>query len=442
MSTLARLRAGQLAGARRLDLNEGLEAFPPEIFDLADTLEVLNLSGNRLRALPSDLPRLRRLQVIFGSDNRFTRLPDVLGDCPALTTVGFKANQIDEVPGGALPPRLRWLILTDNRIRSLPTTLGERPDLEKLMLAGNRLRDLPDSLQASHQLALLRIAANDFDSVPRWLTDLPRLAWLGYGGNPCTQAAETARVAAPGVPPLPWAALALQELLGEGASGLIHRAALADASQPNVAVKLFKGRITSDGLPASEMAAWLAAGRQASIIPVQAVVAEHPQGSPGIVMPLVDADFTSLAGPPSMDSCSRDVYPAERRFTVNAAWRIARHLAEATAHLHARGILHGDLYAHNTLWRADGRSLLGDFGAASFLPAGDAPFSQALQRLEARAFGCLLQELNLRAEAATPAEIATLGAMQAVQAQCLALAPGERPLFTQIVAALDACKRA
>ncbi|RZL11729.1 MAG: protein kinase [Rubrivivax sp.] len=439
MSTLARLRGGQLAGARRLDLNEGLEQFPREIFDLADTLEVLNLSGNRLSALPADLHRLRRLKVIFGSDNRFTSLPEVLGDCPALTTVGFKSNQIDEVPGCALPPRLRWLILTDNRVGRLPAVLGERPDLEKLMLAGNRLHKLPDSLQASHHLALLRIAANEFDSVPRWLADLPRLAWLGYGGNPCTMQAEAARLATPGIPRRPWATLALQEVLGEGASGLIHRAALAGESTPDVAVKLFKGRMTSDGLPASEMAAWLAAGSHDSIIPVRAVVADHPQGQPGIVMPLVDAEFMTLAGPPSMDSCSRDVYPAERRFTVGLAWRIARHLAQATAHLHARGILHGDLYAHNTLWRADGRSLLGDFGAASFLPAGDAAFSRALQGLEARAFGCLLQELSTRSEAATPDEIATLGAMHALQAQCLALLPGERPLFTHIAAALEAC---
>lgn len=443
MSTLARLRAGQLAGARRLDLSEGLTEFPREIFDLADTLEVLNLSGNRLSALPADLHRLRHLKVIFGSDNLFTRLPEVLGECPALTTVGFKANQIGEVPASALPPRLRWLILTDNRIAELPATLGQRPDLEKLMLAGNQLRALPDSLQGSPHLALLRISANAFEALPRWLADLPRLAWLAYGGNPCTRAREAAALAAPAVPMLPWAALSLHDMLGEGASGVIHRATpstSSDASAPSVAVKLFKGRITSDGLPASEMAAWLAAGRHGSMIPVQAMVADHPQGLPGIVMPLIDADFVSLAGPPSMASCSRDVYPEDRRFKVGVAWRIARHIAGATAHLHARGILHGDLYAHNTLWRADGQALVGDFGAASFLPAGDEDLARGLQRLEARAFACLLEELTARCDAASSADAATLEALTALQTRCLSLLPGERLLFSQIVAALDACR--
>jgi len=92
----------------------GLTEFPREIFDLADSLEVLNLSGNALSSLPDDLHRLTRLRVLFCSDNLFTELPDCLGQCAALTMVGFKGNRIERVPGAALPPLLRWLILTDN----------------------------------------------------------------------------------------------------------------------------------------------------------------------------------------------------------------------------------------------------------------------------------------------------------------------------------------
>jgi Leucine-rich repeat (LRR) protein len=68
------------------------------VFDLADTLEVLNLSNNQLTSLPHDLPRLHRLKVIFCSDNPFTELPEVLGDCAALQQVGFKACRIAAVP--------------------------------------------------------------------------------------------------------------------------------------------------------------------------------------------------------------------------------------------------------------------------------------------------------------------------------------------------------
>ena len=48
MQTLQQLRHGELAGAVRLQLRGGLTEFPHEIFDLADTLEILDLTGNAL----------------------------------------------------------------------------------------------------------------------------------------------------------------------------------------------------------------------------------------------------------------------------------------------------------------------------------------------------------------------------------------------------------
>src|ERR1700712_3084885 len=121
LTTLADLRAGRLAGATRVDLRHcGLDEFPRELFELADTLEILDLSGNQLRTLPDDLPRLRALRTLFCSDNLFETLPAVLGECPALDLVGFKANAIAHVPAEALSPGLRWLILSDNRVAAMP----------------------------------------------------------------------------------------------------------------------------------------------------------------------------------------------------------------------------------------------------------------------------------------------------------------------------------
>ncbi|MET0320221.1 MAG: protein kinase, partial [Duganella sp.] len=124
MHTLEQLRAGALHGAQRLQLRGGLTEFPREIFDLADTLEILDLTGNALSALPDDLPRLHKLRILFCSSNRFTELPAMLGRMPALTMVGFRANRITSVPATALPPALRWLVLTDNQIAHLPDALG------------------------------------------------------------------------------------------------------------------------------------------------------------------------------------------------------------------------------------------------------------------------------------------------------------------------------
>lgn len=52
MHTLAQLRSGDLTGLKRLDLSEALAEFPREIFQLAESLEILNLSDNALSELP------------------------------------------------------------------------------------------------------------------------------------------------------------------------------------------------------------------------------------------------------------------------------------------------------------------------------------------------------------------------------------------------------
>ena len=124
IQTLDALRRGDLAGARELRLRERLTEFPREIFDLAETLEVLDLSDAGLTSLPDDLGRLHKLRVLFCSDNRFTTLPESIGQCSNPDIVGFKANSIANVPAAALPASLRWLILTNNQIEELPDTLG------------------------------------------------------------------------------------------------------------------------------------------------------------------------------------------------------------------------------------------------------------------------------------------------------------------------------
>ena len=80
---------------------------------------------------------------------------------------------------------------------------------------------------------------------------------------------------------------------------------------------------------------------------------------------------------------------------------MAAAIAGAMAHLHARGLMHGDLYAHNILWDpASGDARLGDFGAATRLEGAPAAQRQRLLALEVRAMGCLLDELATGAQAA------------------------------------------
>lgn len=438
MSITSQINAVKQAGGVRLNLACDLTEFPVEIYDLADTLEILDLSGNHLSSLPDDFVRLHKLRILFCSNNQFTELPAILGQCAQLSMVGFKANKINHVPGLALGRTLRWLILTDNQISELPAEIGLCTQLQKLMLAGNRLQTLPHEMRFCTQLELLRIPANRFTALPNWLLTLPRLSWLAFAGNPYSEDSEARARSAQTIAEIDWRHLEVNSKLGEGASGVIHRAVWQHAPEKDrdVAVKLFKGRMTSDGLPHSEKTACMSAGMHANLISVHGKISGHPAGTKGLIMSLVDPSFSNLAEPPSLDSCTRDIYPAHAKFTLKSSLRIAQGIASAARHLHSKGIMHGDLYAHNILHNEKGDCLLGDFGAASFFKLEDEPLALALQRIEVRAFGCLLGELIALCEKDNKSN-SSLAALKTLQENCTQANNPERPLFDEILNILE-----
>jgi len=303
------------------------------------------------------------------------------------------------------------------------------------MLAGNQLRALPESMANLHRLELLRIAANRLEHLPAWLTGLPSLCWLAFAGNPFSDASVAEILRQHPLPTIARDTLKLSGILGQGASGIIHSATWQQPNQPAraMAVKMFKGDVTSDGLAHSEMAACIAAGEHDNLISVAGPLEPLQDGPPGLLLERIAPSFRPLAGPPSLTSCTRDCYAEPRRFTVAEVLRILRDTAAAIVHLHQRGILHGDLYAHNLLVDPAGHTLLGDFGAASFFdPQGHNGI--ALQQLEARAFACLLEELLMRCNKDDqPAQQTRLWHLYA---QCSHPQPAKRPLFAEIQACL------
>ena len=423
LADLNLLQAGSPAEIQSLDLSGcGLSELPREVLDHADTLEELDLSNNRLGDLPADFGKLKRLRRLFCSRNPFVALPSALGDCTSLTQIGFRSCSMRELHFAALPPSVRWLTLTDNKLEGLPRQLGELVSLQKLMLAGNRLRALPESLGGASRLELLRISANDFNALPSWLAEMPVLSWLAFAGNPC----ECRPTGAP-VKPVPWDELQLGPMIGEGASGRVHRARWARNGDPPIAVKLFKGSMTSDGLPECERAACLAAGLHPNLVGAIGALQNHPDGIDGLAMPLVPSGWCPLGEPPDADSCSRDVYPADFRLPAAVAMRIASCVGAAAAHLHEGGLMHGDLYAHNTLWDGSrGEARLSDFGAASFLLSEN---ERRFTRTEVRAWGVLLGELLDLCEDDAPQGVRDL------QKACVAPAAPSRPTMEE---ALDA----
>ena len=425
MNTLEELKSGSLNGASRVKLACGLKTFPQELFALAETLEVLDLTDNKLSTLPEDFGVFKKLKILFLSNNNFTEVPTVLSQCHKLSMIGIRNNHISTFEENALPLSTRWLILTDNELKTLPNSMGDLTLLQKCMLSGNKLTALPENMSNCYNLELLRIAVNQLTSLPTWLLDLPKLSWLAYGGNPFC--AKHPNCDTP-LKEVPWNAIEIKEVLGEGASGIISKALF---ESKEVAVKVFKGDITSDGLPAEEMDINISMGHHDHLVDVLARVTEHPEGKDVLMLELIPSQFFNLGLPPTLETCSRDVYPNGFKLSLAHAHKILIGMADAATHMHERGIMHGDFYAHNIMIDSEANSILGDFGGASFFEPKEVEVRQGLERLEVRAFGCLMEELLLlSSDDSSDSELRDK--LVRLRDRCLSSDNGVRPLFAII----------
>ncbi|KAE9368857.1 outer arm dynein light chain 1 [Stipitochalara longipes BDJ] len=434
--TLNGLRSGHYKGCKRVKISSGLTEFPRQLLDLFNTLEILDLSGNPLSAIPKDISRLHKLKIAFFSDCKFTAFPKELAQCRSLEMIAFKGNGMTTIPEGSFPRKLRWLILTNNQISSLPASVGQCHRLQKCMLAGNQLTSLPAEMAHCRKLGLLRLSANKLTSIPTWLFSLPELSFLSFAGNPCTPSFEDNPV----LDSITWSSLSVQQLLGEGASGIISQGTWSPAisnEEKVVAIKLFKGEVTSDGSPIDEMNACITAGRHPNLIDPIGKIHDHPEKR-GLVLELIPSHYKNLGLPPTLESCTRDAFHPDTVFSVEKCKNILLGIAAAATHLHERGIAHGDLYAHNILIDDKGHAILGDFGAATIY-GKDHEMGESLERMEVFAFGHLIEDLLSLLERRID-EDSVIGEKDAYVVEGLNLlhwrctdpVVGERPFFAEV----------
>ena len=427
MNSLKELKSGKLVGATRLQLVEELTTFPEEIFSLADTLEVLDLSNNNLSTLPDEFACLTRLKRVFLSFNQFKHIPAVLAKCPALIMVAFKGCKITEFSDYCLPKNIEWLILTDNNITELPQSFGQFTKLKKLALAGNQLKQLPSSMAQCKNLELVRLSANNLTHVDDWLFELPKLAWLAFAGNEFNKAQCLTKSCLENKSLNDYT---LSHVIGQGASGVIH---LAQAIESAVAIKLFKGAITSDGYPLDEVNCCLQAGDHANLIQVLAYIEQSDQL--GLVMELIDKSFANLGLPPSLETCTRDTFNNDCHYSTHAILKIAQQMVSTLHHLHICKVSHGDVYAHNTMINKDADVLFGDFGAATNLAMLSDYQQKQIELIEVRALGCLIEDLI--GTVTGDDKQSELFVKMSNMAKC-AMQPtlNQRPTFTELLAEL------
>jgi hypothetical protein len=403
----------------------GAMEFPAEIFEYADDIEILDMSHNHFTELPDILADLKNVRIAFFSGNKFTEFPTAFAACKRLEMVGLKSCGIETMGDHVLPPTLRGLILTDNNLEELPDSIGQLSALQKLMLTGNRLSSLPRTMENLKNLELIRIADNALEHAPAWLSALPNLAWYADSENGYNSATPVEDV---NIERFEWNDLIIGVKLGQSANNTVHAATLADGSR--VAVKIFGQGTMTDGSPNSDIAAALLAGNHPNIIGGLGKLVNTPNGEQGLVMPLVPQEYKTLGYPPNFSDLTRDSYAPGRKFSLEFITNVALDISNALQYLHAQGIMHGDVYAHNILCLPDGKSKLGDFGAASVYDR-DSPAEAWREKLDVIGYGRLIEELLQRGKS-SETNTASMEQVRHLTELCLGSNIISKPTFAEI----------
>ena len=149
---------GRLAALRELRVARcGLASLPVELSSCVE-MRVLDVTGNRLRALPAGLfSPSSRLRELWARDNALASLPPTLADAARLRRLDVGGNRLETFPNVSRLARLETLSCARNRLVVAPPGLGPGcASLEVLDLDFNRLTTLGASDDGVASLPKLR----------------------------------------------------------------------------------------------------------------------------------------------------------------------------------------------------------------------------------------------------------------------------------------------
>ncbi|MFM1875399.1 MAG: hypothetical protein RL266_1136 [Bacteroidota bacterium] len=118
-----------------LKLKDRLKEIPLEVFTQFPNLQLLDVSKNRIKALPAEIGLLKNLKKLILYKNKLESLPAEIGQMEDLRELVINQNELESLPDeiGKLK-KLRYIDMWSNNITNLPSTMEEMYALEEVDL--------------------------------------------------------------------------------------------------------------------------------------------------------------------------------------------------------------------------------------------------------------------------------------------------------------------
>lgn len=140
--------SGYSKAVELLDLRgKNLTALPQHVYDRI-SLKTLFADTNVIEEIPKDIGKLINLQTVDLSYNRLTKLPEEVNKLSDLRTLILFNNRLETLTDEIVAlTKLTVLDLSDNELKALPKDIGDMSSLKLLDLDNNMLQELPASIE-------------------------------------------------------------------------------------------------------------------------------------------------------------------------------------------------------------------------------------------------------------------------------------------------------
>ncbi|XP_068144494.1 leucine-rich repeat and calponin homology domain-containing protein isoform X1 [Drosophila tropicalis] len=154
--------------------NRKLKDFPKTgtKYSLTDTV-IADLSRNRFCELPEEITTFAFLETLLLYHNAIRSIPESVKQLSSLTYLDLRSNQLSSLPREICFLPLQVLLVSNNRLATLPDELGRLDQtLAELDASYNQLAALPARLGELRSLRSLSLRSNQLMYLPRELTCL------------------------------------------------------------------------------------------------------------------------------------------------------------------------------------------------------------------------------------------------------------------------------